>query len=132
MSISTCKPDNKFETLRFSVIEWYWGFNLIGDHFQGKCSEFTSRNRKFLSCDWVSINTSKTINFSSFHFRIEKHEGSLHEKLIFSLIYTDSEVCNDPRHRVLSTNEFSSTIITRLGRFVFRLSWQQILKTPLK
>ena len=31
----------------------------------------------------VSINTSKTTNFSLFYLGIETHEGLLHEKLIF-------------------------------------------------
>ena len=42
---------------------------------------------------------TKSVKFSSFFIYIETHEESLHEKLIFNLIYTDSGVCNDPRHR---------------------------------
>ena len=55
---------------------------------------------KFLDLDSVSINPSKIINFSSFSLFMEAHEGSLHEKIFFNLIYTDSGICNDPRHRI--------------------------------
>ena len=54
---------------------------------------------KFLDCDWVPINARKTIKFSSFFVLVDTDEGSLHEKLIFNEIYTDSVICNDPRHK---------------------------------
>ena len=55
---------------------------------------------EFLDFNSVSINPSKIINFSSFSLFMEAHEGSLYEKIFFNLIYTDSGICNDPRHRI--------------------------------
>ena len=54
---------------------------------------------KFLDFDCISINTSKIVNFLSFPFPIDTDERSLHEKLVFNEIYTDSVICNDPRHK---------------------------------
>ena len=54
---------------------------------------------KFLNCDWVPINAWKNIKFSPFFVLIDTDEGSLHEKRIFNVIYTDSVLCNDPRYK---------------------------------